>query len=757
MMEEPMEKTDTTSLTKTLSLPVEGMTCASCVLRVEKALTGLDGVEKAAVNLATEKATITFDPSRTTTERLGAAVAGSGYKLVLPENGAVPAEVTRSNRSLELRKLRRELILAIALAVPIMVLSMASMTTWYQEQIPLGMETTNKILLLLTTPVMLVPGRRFFQGFVATARHFTADMNTLVALGTGAAFLYSMVATLFPEIIGSAGHSPEVYFDTAATIITLILLGRLLEMVAKNRATDAMRALIGLQPKTARVVRDGEERDIPVGDVVTGDIVVVRPGERLAVDGVITSGATSLDESMVTGESLPVEKRPGDKVIGGTINSNGSIEFKATAVGAATVLAQIVRLVEEAQGSKAPIQNLADKIAAVFVPIVLLIASAAFAAWYFWLDAGFSHALVNGIAVLIIACPCALGLATPTAIMVGTGRGASLGILIKNAEALERLGGVTSIVLDKTGTITQGKPAVTDIHPLNRNDKKILLRLVASLERRSEHPLGQAVVDYAVKLGIPMEPVESFQSLTGYGVTGVVSGNAVAAGNERLMKEYAVDLADATTAVDALARQGKTMVFVAVDGRAAGIIGIADPVKETSAAAVRDMRSSGLDVVMITGDNERTARSIAAEAGIEQVIAGVLPRDKAGHVSRLQNDGKIVAMVGDGINDAPALAQANVGIAMGTGTDVAMETADVTLMKGDLTGVVDAIRLSKATVKTLRQNLFWAFIYNVVGIPLAAMGLLNPMIAAGAMAFSSVSVVTNSLRLKKFRQLRSSS
>lgn len=743
------------NMTQSLTLPVEGMTCASCVLRVEKALKKVEGVQNAAVNLATEKATVEIDPARVNISALQKAVADSGYNLVLPTEEGKPASVmgegaTPSPSDTAFAQLKKELILSAVLTIPIMAISMASMFEWYTRWSPLTIDETNKLLLILTTPVIFISGKRFFKGFWATLKHFTADMNTLVAVGTGSAYAFSTVATLFPNRLGHAGHLGHVYFDTTAVIITLILLGRMLEMRAKNRASDAIRKLMGLQPKTARVVRNGVEQDIRIEDVAVGDIVIVRPGERIPVDGAVVSGSTTVDESMVTGESMPVEKSVGGRVIGGTINGNGSITFRATAVGKDTMLAHIAKLVEDAQGSKAPIQSLVDKIASVFVPIVIGIAFLSFMFWYFIADAGFTPSLVNFIAVLIIACPCALGLATPTAIMVGTGRGASLGVLIKNAEALERTHKVNTIVLDKTGTITEGKPSVTDVIPLSDIDAPTLLRRAATLESRSEHPLAQAIVEHARLQGIRLDALEVFQSLTGHGVAGIIEGTPITVGNIAMMREYAIPLNGQGDLLVKLSAEGKTPVLVAIDGAIAGVIAIADRIKKTSADAVRRMQEMGLEVVMISGDNARTAQAIAAQAGISRMIAEILPENKAEYVRRIQAEGRVVAMVGDGINDAPALAQADVAIAIGTGTDVAMEAADVILTKGDLNGVVRAIKLSAATLRTIKQNLFWAFIYNIIGIPLAVFGLLNPMVAAAAMAFSSVSVVSNSLRLKRF-------
>jgi len=739
---------------RSLTLPVEGMTCASCVLRVEKAVRKVEGVSEAAVNLAGENVRVEFDPNRVNVGQLQDAVAESGYTLVIPKEADSP-DTQPGGESPEkkeaFRRLRNELIISAALTLPIMVLSMLSMTEWYVRESPLSMDATHRILLLLTTPVMFIPGRRFFKGFWLTARHLTADMNTLVAVGTGAAFAYSTIAVLFPDLIGVEGSLPHVYFDTSATIITLILLGRMLEMSAKRKASDAISRLLGLQPKTARILRNGEESDIPIADVAVGDVMVVRPGEKIPVDGLITTGYTTLDESMVTGESLPVERKEGEPVVGGTINKNGSIEFRATAVGSDTVLARITRLVEEAQGSKAPIQSLADRIASVFVPVVIAIALVTFILWYAVAGVPFAVALVSFIAVLIIACPCALGLATPTAIMVGTGVGARLGVLIRNAESLERTHRIGTVVFDKTGTITEGKPVVTDVVTFNGYGTDTVIGRASSLERKSEHPLGDAIVRHARQEGVPIGEADAFQSLTGLGVAGTVENVPVIAGNLKLMGEYAIETESVQAEVVRLASEGKTSIIVAIDGQAAGVIAIADTIKPTSPDAILVLHDMGIQTVMLTGDNEQTARAIAARAGIDRVIAGVLPDEKIAHIKALQGEGSVVAMVGDGINDAPALAQADVGIAMGTGTDIAMEAAGLTLMNGDLHGVARAVRLSSRMLRTIKQNLFWAFIYNVIGIPLAALGMLSPIIAAGAMAFSSVSVVTNSLRLRRFK------
>lgn len=738
---------------QTLSLPVEGMTCASCVVRVEKALMKVDGVKDASVNLATNKATVTFDAGHVPMDSLRNAVQDSGYTLVVPKHGQEHDSMDMMDHMHHddgsLASLRREFFFALILTIPISAISMLVMAEWFMRLWPLTMDDTNKVLLVLTTPVMFLSGKRFFHGLLMTAKHFTADMNTLVAVGTGAAFSYSALAVLFPHWFGLHSGHADVYFDTSAVIITLILLGRVLESGAKHSASSAIQKLIGLQPKTARVRRNGSESDVPISEVVTDDIVLVRPGEKIPVDGVVTQGTTSVDESLVTGESMPVEKRIGDRLIGGSINAQGSIEFRATAVGKQTVLANIIRLVEQAQGSKAPVQKLVDRIASVFVPVVIGLAIITFGLWFFVDDAGFTTALVHFIAVLIIACPCALGLATPTAIMVGVGVGADHGILIKNAESLERAHTIDTIVLDKTGTITEGRPAVTDLLPLDGRTKDEILPLIASAEKASEHPLGRAIVDYANEKRVTLSKVESFQYLPGAGINVIIEGDFITVGNERMMREYAIEISGHDQTVSALSDEGKTAVFAARNGSLIGIIAIADRIRPSSREAIRYLRQRGIRTVMLTGDAEATARAIAAQAGVDEVIAQVLPDDKAGRIKALQDGKHTVAMVGDGVNDAPALARADVSIAMGSGTDVAMETADITLMRSDLLSVVDAIRLSERTLRKIKQNLFWAFIYNVVGIPLAAVGLLTPVIAAGAMAFSSVSVVTNALLLRK--------
>lgn len=729
---------------RTLSLPVEGMTCASCVARVEKVLARMDGVEKATVNLATEKATVRFDPAVASPEVMAQMVEEAGYRLVVDTVAA--AAPTEDGHYITLV---RDLRLSIIVGLPVMIISMVSMTDWFMRLSPLGMDDTNTLLLIATTVVMAVAGRRFFTVAWRLALHFEADMNTLVAVGTGVAYLYSALLVLFPDWFPEGVNTMDTYFDTSVSIIMLILLGKVLEARAKRRASDAMRSLMSVQPSTAFVQRNGTFLEVPVKEVVKDDVVQVRPGQRVPVDGIVVQGNSAFDESMMTGESIPVERTIGDRVIGGTINTTGSVDIRTTAVGSDTMLAQIARLVEEAQGSKAPIQSLADRIAAVFVPSVIGIAIATFLGAVFLFGLPLEQAMVHAIAVLIIACPCALGLATPTAIMVGTGRGASEGVLIKNAESLERAGSVTMVAFDKTGTLTVGKPSVTDIVPFNDSSNEDLLRLSASVEQRSEHPLSQAVVTAATLKGITLSAVEGFLAAPGSGVTGKVEGRSVVIGKDSIMSESMVNITAAKETVERLQSEGKTVIYVGIQRKLAGIIAIADTMRESSAAAVRTLKTMGIHVALLTGDNPVTAHAVARQAGVDEVVANVLPKGKAEFIKAKQEQGAVVAMVGDGINDAPALAQANVSMAMASGTDVAMETADVILMKHDLNAVVRAVTLSRRTIRTIKQNLFWAFIYNVIGIPLAAFGFLSPTFAAAAMAFSSVSVITNSLRLRR--------
>ena len=744
--------------TEEAMLPIEGMTCASCVRRVEKSLAKVPGVENVAVNLATEQATVRYNPAMVGRDEFLKAVERAGYGIRAtpqpshPSTGEADAPVDHeaARRRREVNSLRVKFIASLAAGLAIM----AGMFL----PLPWPMQERYFAMFLLATPIQLWAGWSFYKGAWMAARHLSTNMNTLIAVGTSAAYLYSVYITFFPSAVAQAGLMPEAYYDTSTVIIGLILMGRYLEMRAKGQTSDAIKKLMGLAPRTARVVRDGQEIDIPLEQVQVGDALRVRPGDKVPVDGVVLEGNSSVDESMLTGESLPVDKGPGMQVIGATINKSGSFTFRATRVGKDTALAQIVKLVEDAQGSKAPIQRLADQISSYFVPVVLGLAALTFVLWYIiGPEPKFTLSLVSMISVLIIACPCALGLATPTAIMVGTGKGAEYGVLIRGGEALEGAHKVNTIVLDKTGTLTRGKPAVTDVVPSNGLSENDLVRLVASAERGSEHPLGEAIVSRAGELGLNLPAASSFQSLAGHGITATVEGRNLLVGNARLMSDNKIELNGLGERASALAAQGKTPMYVAVDNESAGLIAVADTLKPESAEAVRELQALGLEVWMLTGDNEKTARAIAAEVGITNIMAEVLPDQKAAKVKELQSRGKVVAMVGDGVNDAPALVQADLGIAIGTGADVAMEASDITLVGGDVRGVVTAIALSRRTIATIRQNLFWALIYNVVLIPVA-MGvlfpllglLLNPIMAAAAMAMSSVSVVTNSLRLRSF-------
>jgi P-type Cu+ transporter len=753
-------------------LSLVGMHCASCAGRIEKALAAADGVVSANVNFATSRASVQFDPQATGVEPLSQLVRDLGYQVLAPAGGkdAAGAEEMQAAegelREAEYRQQKLRFFASLALTLPVVVLAMAGHLVPALQEI-MDFPGRNWLELALTTPVLFWAGRGFFTGAWAAARHRSADMNTLVSLGTLSAYLYSLAATLAPQWLAAAsasaphsmhgGQAPGVYFESAAIIVTLILMGRLLEARARAKTGGAIRALIGLQPKLARVEREGREQDIPVGELQLGDLVLVRPGEKVPVDGELIEGGSSVDESMLTGEPLAVLKKPGDTVIGATLNKTGSFRMRATRIGKDTVLQQIVRLVQEAQGSKAPIQRLADLIASYFVPTVICLAIATFVLWFDLAppETRLTMALMTTVSVLIIACPCALGLATPTAIMVGTGRGAQGGILIKGGEALEKAHRLTTIVLDKTGTITRGVPVVTDIVP-HGMDETTLLRLAASAESGSEHPLGEAIVRSAEERGVVRSAASEFNAIPGYGIEALVEGHRVLIGTAQLLRERGLQVDE--EASHELADAGKTPIFIALDGSYAGTIAIADPVKGSSRAAISKLHALGLEVIMLTGDNRRTAEAIAREVGVDRVLAEVLPQGKNEEIKKLQGQGKLVAMVGDGINDAPALAQADVGIAMGSGTDVAMEAADITLVRGDLHGVVSSIALSRATIANIKQNLFFAFFYNILGIPIAAGALypltgwlLSPIIASLAMALSSVSVVTNALRLRGFK------
>jgi Cu+-exporting ATPase len=736
-----------------LDLPVKGMHCAACVGKVERALKAVPGVSDATVNLATESARVELGPESAVLSQLRAAVAAAGYAI--PEEIAVTPETRereQADRAREIARLQMKLVVGAVLALPVLLGSMSEAFPWTP-----GWLRDPRVLWLLTTPVQFWVGGQFHSAFLRELRHRAVSMNTLVSIGTNAAYFFSVAVTLWPHALMAAGAMP--YFEASALLMTFLVLGRWLEARARGGTSEAIRRLVALQPRTARLAEPGGERDVPIGEVVPGDLLRVRPGERVAVDGEVVEGASSVDESMLTGESLPVEKGPGAPVIGGSINRTGTFTFRASRVGRDTVLARIVRLVEDAQGSKAPIQRLADQVASVFVPVVLGISALTFGAWMLWGPApAFFHALTNAVGVLVIACPCALGLATPTAVMVATGRGAELGVLIRSAEVLEMLHRTGAVVLDKTGTLTAGRPAVTDVVPAAGVDPDSVLALAAAVEQGSEHPLGEAIVTAAKARGLALPPVREFRAAPGQGVEALVGQGRVLLGNRRLMESRGIELGPLEEDARRLARGGKSVVYAVVAGRPHGVIAVADVLRPEAPAAVTALRGLGLEVIMLTGDARSTAEAIARQAGIDRVQAEVLPEQKATEVKRLQAGGRLVAMVGDGINDAPALAQADVGLAMSSGTDVAIEAADVTLMRDDLRGVIAAVEHSRRTMRIVKENLGWAFGYNLVLVPVAAGMLypiwgiqLSPILAGLAMALSSVSVVANSLRLGRFR------
>jgi len=732
-----------------IQLNIEGMTCASCVAHVEKGIKKVEGIDMATVNLATERATVSFDPKETSVEEIIMSVVDTGYSASIPSDEDEDEE--NQEKARQIRHLRRQIIIAAVLSTPLVLAMFAGI--FKIEQLMLLHNPW--LQLILATPVQFWIGLRFYRGAWKSLRAGSPGMDVLVALGTSAAYFFSIFNGFFAESMGLAASG--LYFEASAIIITLVVLGKYLEINAKGKTSEAIKKLMGLQPKTARIKRDGEIVEVPISDVVPGDIVHVKPGDRIPVDGVILNGYTAVDESMITGESMPVEKQVGDKVVSGTINSYGAVQFEAEHVGKDSVLSRIIAIVEEAQGSKAPIQKLADKVAAVFVPVVLVIAVITFFIW--WLAFGsLSNAIISAVAVLVIACPCALGLATPTAIMVGTGIGAQRGILIKNGEVLQSAGKITAVVLDKTGTITRGKPEMQGIYPIAPANEvgmdEKLLQIAASLENNSEHPLARAIVVAAEEKGLILESAEDFAAVPGKGIKASLNGTFYHIGTEKFLNENKIDLASILDQKVALENQGNTVVVLADSERALALITIADSIKEHSHQGIDILQKMGIEVFMITGDNRRTAEAIASVAGVKNVLAEVLPEGKADEVKKLKEKGHVVAMVGDGVNDAPALATADTGIAMGEGSDIAMESSDITLMRGDLREIAASIQLSRKTMAKIKQNLFWAFFYNSVGIPFAAFGFLNPIIAGAAMAFSSVSVVSNSLSLKNFKLKR---
>jgi len=746
-MEQRIEKLGYATVKETVELDISGMTCAACAARIEKGLNKMQGVSAATVNYAMETAHVEYNGTEVGVADLQQRVEKLGYKA-RPKQESGDREVQRQQ---EVGRYRRRFLISAALSLPLLwsMVSHFSFTSWmYLPDLLMN----PWFQLVLAAPVQFYIGWPFYSGAYKALRNGSANMDVLIALGTSAAFFYSVYLSIDAALAAHGGHGhPNLYFETSAVLITLVVLGKWFEAKAKGRTSEAIKKLMGLRAKTALVIRDGEEMTLPVDEVLRGDIVIVRPGEKVPVDGEVTEGTSAVDESMLTGESLPIEKRPGDAVIGSTVNKNGRLKVRATKVGKETALAQIIKIVEEAQGSKAPIQRVADRISGIFVPIVVGIAVAAFAIWYLWVTPGeFGNALEKAIAILVIACPCALGLATPTSIMAGSGRAAESGVLFKGGEHLESTHRIETIILDKTGTITKGEPELTDIRAYGIAEEQ-LLRLVGAAEQASEHPLAEAIVQGIRERGVALPEPDAFEAIPGYGVLATVEGHEVLAGTRRLMARYEVEIDEALAEMSRLEEQGKTAMLIAIDRRYAGLVAVADTVKPTSKAAIERLKGQGLEVVMMTGDNARTAQAIAAQVGIDRVLSEVLPEGKAEEVRKLQAQGKKVAMVGDGINDAPALAVADIGMAIGTGTDVAMEAADVTLMRGDLNSIADAILISRKTMRNIRQNLFWALAYNSAGIPIAAIGLLAPWVAGAAMAFSSVSVVLNALRLQRVK------
>lgn len=737
--------------TSKISLPVEGMTCASCVARVEKAVSKAAGVKNVSVNLATEKVTFEADKDIIDPTEIAELVSDAGYKVDISVFNEKPKREVKSDdtfKSTYEDGIRKDFLLSLILTIPITFLNMGMMWKGFGELIPLSTDQLNKTLLILTTPIIFVPGKRFFISFWKNLKLFTADMNSLVAIGTGAAYIFSMMVTLFPEIFSTHHKSFHVYYDTTAVIITLILMGKWLETRAKSKTGDAVKNLLELRPQTATTIIDGIQVTKRIDELVLNDLVIVKPGEKIPADGIVDSGHSTIDESMVTGESIPVEKKIGSKVIGGTINKTGSFEFRVTKVGEESILGQIIKLVEEAQGSKAPIQKMADKVASVFVPVIIIIAILSFLGWMFTgLEDSFDRALINFISVLIIACPCALGLATPTALIVGMGKGAKKGILFKDGQSLETFHKINTIIFDKTGTITKGQPEVKDIISIEIKEDE-LLSIISTVEKRSEHPIAKAIVDFSLLRKITDKEIGSFESMTGFGLKAEVDKKIVLIGNEKLMLDNSVDLSPYKNRIDELYSNAFTVIFVSINNSLKGLITIEDPIKVNAPEIINEIKALGIKTVLLTGDNIKAAKLISEKTGIEEFRAQVLPSEKAEIVSEFQNEKRLVAMIGDGINDAPALAKADVGVAIGTGTDVAIETAGVVLISGDLNGLLNSLKLSRDVIKTVKQNLFWAFFYNTIGVPLAAFGLLSPMFAALAMSISSVSVVTNSLRLK---------